>query len=314
MTKKPKVVVIAGPTACGKTSLSVDLALSLEGEIINADSMQVYRGMNVGTAKPTIEEQKGIHHHLLDVVDPDEEFNVAIYRTMALPVINDICSRGKNCFVVGGTGLYIRSLLEGIFECPPVDPELRESLRRQCRTHGSRILHERLKRMDPEYAEKVHPNDSVRIIRALEIIHLTNGFPSDLIKRHSFDERPLDALKLCIKVDREELYSRINKRSSAMVKAGLVEETEQLLSKGYSPDLKPMKAIGYRHIIKYLKGDWSLEEAIRELQGDTRRYAKRQLTWFRADQEVIWVEAEDFELVLKKVKGFLSEGGNYEFD
>jgi tRNA dimethylallyltransferase len=307
MTKKPKVVVITGPTACGKTLIGVDLALALEGEIINADSMQVYREMNVGTAKPTIEEQKGINHHLFDVVDPNEEFNAAIYRIKALGVINDIFSRGKNCFVVGGTGLYIKSLLEGIFDCPPVDPELRKSLRRQCRSDGSRILHERLERMDPEYAKKVHPNDSIRIIRALEIINLTDRVPSDLIKLHSFNERPLDALKLCIKVDREELYSRINKRSEAMVKAGLVEETEQLLSKGYSPDLKPMKAIGYRHMIKYLKGDWSLEEAIRKLQGDTRRYAKRQLTWFRADQDMVWVAAEDFEPVLKKVKDFLRE-------
>jgi tRNA dimethylallyltransferase len=307
MTKKQKVVVIAGPTASGKTSLGVDLALSLDGEIINADSMQVYQGMDVGTAKPTIEEQKGIRHHLFDLVDPDEEFNAAIYRIKALAVINDICSRGKNCFVVGGTGLYIRSLLEGLFDCPPVDPELRESLRRQCRSHGSRILHERLKSMDPEYAVKVHPNDGVRITRALEIISLTNMIPSDLIKRHSFNERSPDALKLCIKVDRKELYSRINKRCETMVKTGLVEETEQLLNKGYSPDLKPMKAIGYRHMINYLKGVWSLEEAIRKLQVDTRRYAKRQLTWFRADKEMIWVAAGDFKQVLRKVRGFLRE-------
>lgn len=307
MIKKQKVVVIAGPTASGKTSLGVDLALSLDGEIINADSMQVYRGMDVGTSKPTIEEQKGISHHLFDLVDPDEEFNAAIYRIKALAVINDICSRGKNCFVVGGTGLYIRSLLEGIFDCPPVDPELRESLRRQFRSHGSRILHERLKSMDPEYAVKVHPNDGVRITRALEIISLTNMIPSDLIKRHSFNERSPDALKLCIKVDRKELYSRINKRCETMVKTGLVEETEQLLNKGYSPDLKPMKAIGYRHMINYLKGVWSLEEAIWKLQVDTRRYAKRQLTWFRADKEMIWIAAGDFKQVLKKVKGFLRE-------
>ncbi|RLG28161.1 tRNA (adenosine(37)-N6)-dimethylallyltransferase MiaA, partial [Methanosarcinales archaeon] len=241
------------------------------------------------------------------VVDPDEEFNAAVYRIKALRVVDDICSRGKNCFVVGGTGLYIKSLLEGIFDCPPVDPELKESLRRQCRLYGSRTLHESLKSRDPEYAKKLHPNDSVRIIRALEIIHTTNRLPSDLIKSQSFDERPLDALKLGIKVDREELYRRINKRSEAMVKAGLVEETEQLLSEGYSPDLKTMKAIGYRHMVKYLKGDWSLEKAIRELQGDTRRYAKRQLTWFRADRDMVWVTADDFEHVLNKVRGFLSE-------
>lgn len=309
MTTKTKVVVIAGPTACGKTSLAVDLALFLNGEIVNADSMQVYRGMDVGTAKPTAEEKKGIKHHLFDVADPDEEFNAAIYRKEALRAIDNIHARGKNCFVVGGTGLYIRSLLEGIFDCPPADPEWRESLRLQCHSLGSRTLHERLKGIDPKYAERIHPNDSVRIIRALEIVHLTDRVPSDLMKEGDFDERPLVTLKLGIKVDREELYGRINKRTEAMIKAGLVEETKKLLRKGYSPNLKPMKGIGYRHMLKYLKGDWSLEEAKIKLQGDTRRYAKRQLTWFRADKDIIWVSVKDFDPILKEVKAFLSEAG-----
>ncbi len=304
MTDKPKVVVIAGPTASGKSRLSVELALALGGEIINADSMQVYRGMDIGTAKPTFEQQKGIPHHLVDVVDPEEEFNAAIYRSMSFPLVTDIGIRGKICFVVGGTGLYIKSLLDGLFQCPSVDLGLRESLRSECEVYGPVLLHERLKQLDSEAARKIHPNDRVRITRALEIIHLTKEHPSDLIRQHGFRDRTLDALKICLEVERKQLYHHINERSVAMVEAGLAEETENLLSKGYSPDLKPMKAIGYRHMVKYLNGAWSLAEAIHNLQRDTRRYAKRQITWFRADQEFSWVSPEDFSLVLDKIREF----------
>jgi tRNA dimethylallyltransferase len=307
MGKRQKVVVISGPTASGKSSLGVDLALALKGEIISADSMQVYRGMDVGTAKPTPEEQKGIPHHLLDVVDPDEEFNAATYNSMAIPKINEIGSRGSYCFVVGGTGLYIKGLLDGLFESPPADMELRESLSRECDSDGCAVLYERLAKLDPESADKIHPNDRVRIMRALEIIHLTGRSFSALTREHAFGGRNLNALKLCLKVDREELYDRIDKRSLSMVENGLVEETESLLRKGYSPDLKPMKAIGYRHMITYLKGDWSLDKAISELQKDTRRYAKRQLTWFRADPEVTWIEPGNFHMFKDKVEGFLIE-------
>lgn len=307
MNKRQKVVVISGPTASGKTSLGVDLALAFNGEIISADSMQVYRGMDVGTAKPTPEEQKGIPHHLLDVADPDEEFNAATYNSMAVPKITEISSRGSSCLVVGGTGLYIKGLLDGLFECPPTDMELRESLSRECDSSGSEALHERLADLDPESARKIHFNDRMRIIRALEIIHLTKRRLSALAREHAFGGRTLNVLKLCLKVDREKLYDRIDKRSLAMVDNGLVEETEGLLRKGYGPDLKPMKAIGYRHMINYLKGDWSLDRAISELQKDTRRYAKRQLTWFRADPEVTWIEPGNFHVFQEKVKGFLVE-------
>jgi tRNA dimethylallyltransferase len=300
----PKVIVIAGPTASGKTSLGVELALALGGEIVNADSMQVYRRMDIGTAKPTSEEQKGVAHHLMDVVDPDEEYNAAMYRSMALPIITDILSRRKMCFVVGGTGLYIKSLLSGLFECPPADPELRESLYRECDLLGTGKLHERLKHLDPESAGKIHPNDRVRLIRALEIIQLTNRLPSALSGEHGFRDSHLNALMLCMKVSREQLYERINKRSVSMVEGGLVEETENLLMQGYSPDLKPMKAIGYRHIIRHLKREWTLIEAINRIQRDTRRYAKRQITWFRADPDASWVDPEDFDPILQKVKDF----------
>ena len=305
MKEQQKVVIIAGPTASGKSSLGVELALSLGGEILNADSMQVYRGMDVGTAKPTLEEQKGIPHHLLDVVDPDEDFSAATFRSMALALVREICSRGKICLVVGGTGLYIKALLGGLFRCPPADPRLRETLRLECDNHGSTRLYERLKLLDPESASRVHPNDKVRIIRSLEIIHLTNRRPSELSREHGFRDRALGALKLCLKINREELYHRINRRSAAMLRAGLVGETESLLSKGYSSQLKPMKSIGYRHIVKYLEGTWSLAEATRNLQRDTRRYAKRQLTWFRADPEFTWISPDDFDLASKKIRGFL---------
>ena len=302
-----KCIIIAGPTASGKTGVSVKLALALGGEIINADSMQVYRGMDIGTAKPTPEEQGGIPHFLLSVVDPDEEFNAAIYRSMALPLVKDIVSRGKACLVVGGTGLYIKSLTRGLFQCPPADPEFRESLRKESNARGTMTLYERLKRIDPESAGRIHPNDRVRIIRALEVAHLTHRQPSELIKDHGFSDTRLKTLKICLEVDREELYHRIDERAVAMVESGLAQETENLLAKGYGPDLKPMMSIGYRHMVNYLRSKWSLEETIHSIQRDTRRYAKRQFTWFRADPEYLWISAEDFDSLLEKIKVFLFE-------
>ncbi len=226
---------------------------------------------------------------------------------MALPLVKDIYSRGKACFVVGGTGLYIKTLLQGLFRCPQADPDFRRSLRRECEDIGAPELHKRLEGLDPESAGRIHPNDRLRIIRALEIIHLTNRRLSDLITEQGFEDTPLKALKLCVNVDRDQLYDRIDRRCVAMVEAGLVEETENLLDKGYLPDLNPMKSIGYRHMIRYLKRDWSLEEAIQKLKMDTRRYAKRQLTWFRADPQVTWIAPEDFDLFVKKIKAFLPE-------
>ncbi|MBW2216738.1 MAG: tRNA (adenosine(37)-N6)-dimethylallyltransferase MiaA [Deltaproteobacteria bacterium] len=302
---RPKCIIIAGPTASGKTSISVALARVFDGEIVNADSMQVYRGMDIGTAKPTPEEQNGIPHHLLDVVDPDEEFNAAIYRSRALPVISDVVSRGKTCFVTGGTGLYIKSLAKGLFHCPPADMELRTALRRECESKGAQALHERLKHLDPESAGKIHPNDKARIIRNLEIADLTGRRPSDLIKEHGFSDTPLNTLTICLDVERQELYKRIDKRSVAMVDEGLAKETEHLLNKGYASDLKPMQSIGYRHMVNYLQGKWSLEEALHIIQRDTRRYAKRQLTWFKGDSDNVWIAPEEMERIQAKIREFL---------
>jgi tRNA dimethylallyltransferase len=299
-----KVIVITGPTASGKSSLTVELAVYFGGEIVNADSMQVYRGMDVGTAKPTVAERRGVPHHLLDVVNPNEHFDAAKYRSLAVPQLQDMASKGKACFIVGGTGLYIKTLLGGLLECPPADPGLRKELGRIWEERGSVFLYEELKLLDPESALKIHPHDKVRIIRALEIVHLTRQRPSSLSKRHGFRDNSFDAVKICMDMERKELYERINQRSQRMIEGGLVAETERLLNKGYSPDLKPMKSLGYRHVVKYLEGACALDEATYELQRDTRRYAKRQLTWFRGDPEMVWMMPKDMEGIIKKIKAF----------
>ncbi|MGD2126539.1 MAG: tRNA (adenosine(37)-N6)-dimethylallyltransferase MiaA [Desulfobacteraceae bacterium] len=309
---KPKLIVITGPTASGKSSLAIELAVRLGGEIVNADSMQVYRGMDVGTAKPPIGVRRGIPHHLIDTVDPDETFNAAIYRNLALPAIQDIRKRKRVCFVVGGTGLYIKTLLGGLLKCPPADPVLREDLRRQCEEYGTLFLHKRLEKLDPGSARRIHPHDKIRIMRALEIIELTKTPLSVLTQKHGFKEKPFQTLKICLQMSREHLYDRINKRCLLMIDHGLVKETENLLSKGYAPELKPMKSLGYRHMIRYLEGRWGLDEAIHQLQTDTRRYAKRQLTWFRADPQMAWFEAEEKESIVCKIEEFMVSGENTE--
>jgi len=302
--EKPKVVVITGPTASGKSSLAIDLALHFGAEIVNADSMQVYRGMDVGTAKPTTTERRGVLHHLLDVADPDEDFDAAKYRSLGTPILHDIASKNKAGLVVGGTGLYIKSLLSGLLECPPADPELRDELHRTWELRGPAYLFERLKTFDPESARKIHPHDRLRVIRALEVYYLTHQPFSSLVQKHAFKDQPFHALKICLQVDRPQLYDRIDRRSVSMIEAGLVAETERLLMKGYTPDLKPMNSLGYRHIRRFLDGEYDLDEAIRQLQRDTRRYAKRQVTWFRADPEMIWMKPDDLAGVIQKIGMF----------
>jgi len=263
--------------------------------------------MDVGTAKPTLEERRGVIHHLLDVVDPDEDFNAAMYRGMALPLAKKISTKNIPCFIVGGTGLYIRSLLGGLVELPPSDPILRERLHLECDLKGAPKLHQKLAELDPERAESIHPNDGLRIIRALEIIQQTRRPASDLMKQHRFGNQAFLALKLCLQVEKEPLYDRINERSKKMIDGGLVEETERLMKKGYGPHLKSMTAIGYRHILKYLQGEWSLEKATETLKRDTRRYAKRQVTWFKAEPDMIHIDPEDETLAVNRIRDFLAE-------
>jgi len=307
MDIKPKAIVIAGPTASGKTEVAIKLASYFSGEIINADSMQVYKEMDIGTAKPGIKERERVPHHLIDIVNPDEEFNAAMYRERALPLIYEIYSRGKACFIVGGTGLYIRALLGGLFYVPQKDPRLRKKLIKEISRYGLKELYKKLMDYDSDYAKKVHPNDRIRIIRGLEIFYLTGKKPSELIKAHRFRDEKIEALKLFLYIDRQELYERINKRSLKMIESGLIEETRKLLLKGYSPNLKSMQSIGYKHMVKYIKGEWSLNEALRIMQRDTRRYAKRQITWFKKEPNMIWISAKDIDSIKRRIADFLDD-------
>lgn len=303
--EKTKIIVITGPTAIGKSSLAIDLSESFNGEIVNADSMQVYREMDIGTAKPTIEEMGKIPHHLIDVVNPPEEFNAAKYTELAFPVIEQIASSMKVCFVVGGTGLYIKALLQGLLFCPSGDSVIRKELQNKYEETGLESLYKKLKEQDPEWANKIHPNDKLRIIRALEIIELTKEPVTSLAEKQKSEHIPLGALKICLHMDRERLYHRINKRCDQMIKNGLIEETEALLSR-YQVDLKPMQSIGYRHMINLIQGKWGFEQTVQRFQTDTRRYAKRQLTWFRADNEMNWHEKTEIAVIKEKITKFIN--------
>ena len=301
----PKLIVISGPTCSGKSGLGVELAQLVSGEIINADSMQVYRGMDIGTAKIPVSERKGIPHHLVDIVNPDEEFNAALFRQHALTIIKELYEKKVPIIVIGGTGLYVKALLGGLFEAPPSKPALRRALLEEWEKRGPAFLYQRLSRLDRNAADSIHPMDKIRITRALEVIHLTGCPLSELTKKHGFSDRRFHALNLCLNVDRQVLYNRINKRTISMINAGLIAEVEGLLQIGYSPKLKPMKAIGYCHIMGYLRGTWDFDEAKGLMQRDTRRYAKRQLTWFGADPEITWVDPDDKPGIVNKVMAFI---------
>lgn len=302
---KPNVVVICGPTALGKTAVSIDLAGRFASEIINADSMQVYRYMNIGTAKPTPEEQAQVPHHMIDVVDPDECFDAKQFATMARKKISGLHRLGVTPFVVGGTGFYIKALVHGLFGVETADLKVRSRLKEEVEIHGSHKLHKRLKDCDPDSALRIHPNDAYRIIRALEIYELTGVAVSDLHRAHRFKDKPYRVLKIGLYMDRENLYNRIDQRVDDMVKAGLVDEVKMLLGKGYSSDLKSMQSIGYRHMIDFIEGRLSWEKTLSTLKRDTRRYAKRQIAWFKADPEVIWSTKEETTDIRQKIKEFL---------
>jgi len=302
----PKLIIISGPTCSGKSALAVELASILDGEIINADSMQVYRGMDIGTAKLSIYERKGIPHHLIDIINPDQKFNAALFLVHALPIIKDLHSKRIPIIVVGGTGLYVRALLGGLFNCPPSDLELRQNLWEECEKEGPYFLHQRLSRLDRNAADRIHPMDKVRIIRALEVIHLTGYQFSELTRKHSFSNKRFSPLNFSLYVDRHILYSRINRRTISMIDSGFINEVEVLLKMGYDSKFKSMQAIGYRHIVGYLKDKWNFNETIRLIQRDTRRYAKRQLTWLRAEHDIIWVNPDDTTEIINKVMTFMA--------
>ncbi|SFN06195.1 tRNA (adenosine(37)-N6)-dimethylallyltransferase MiaA [Thermodesulforhabdus norvegica] len=304
---KPLIIIFAGPTAVGKTALTLRLAREYGLEIVNADSMQVYRFMDIGTAKPSKMERLIVPHHLLDVVDPDEHFDAGIFRELADGVIREIWSRGGVPLVVGGTGLYLRVLTRGICKGIPGNPEVQKRLKMECEKVGIGVMYRRLQDVDPDTACRVHPNDRQRILRALEVFE-TTGLPISVFqKKHRFSESPYRALKIFLFRDRHELYGRIDRRVLDMIKNGLVDEVERLLEMGYGPDLKPMQAIGYRQMVEYLRGEKGLEEAVREIQKETRHYAKRQFTWFRKEPGYEWVHADDVDTLRHKIDSVFEE-------
>jgi len=302
--KKPKVIVICGPTGVGKTAVGIQVAETLGGEIISADSMQIYRYMNIGTAKPTVDEQNRIFHHLIDIVDPDEDFDAVRFAKMAREKVLQLHHRDVLPVVVGGTGLYIKALLQGLFQSNPADPIIRERLMKEAAENGSSRLHDRLQQVDPDTAERLHPNDSYRIVRALETIESTGRSISDHHQDHGFADEPFQALKICLQMDRQKLYDRIDQRVDLMIEAGLVDEVQKLLGMGYTAGLKSMQSIGYRHMVDVIEGRLSRDEGVRTLKRDTRRYAKRQFTWFGADQEIHWYEPGQLNDIIRLMKGF----------
>jgi tRNA dimethylallyltransferase len=288
---RPKVVLLCGPTASGKTGLALQLASHRRVEIVSADSRQVFRGMDIGTAKATPAEQALVPHHLLDVVDPDEEFSVADFLPRARRIIAAIHDRGRLPLVVGGTGLYIRALTEGLVDVPGADPVLRQRLAAEERAAGPGTLHRRLAAVDPAAAANIPPRNLVRVIRALEIWELTGTPLSAHQAAHGFAERPYHCLKLGLLPPREELEKRIAERVDEMLARGLVAEVAGLLEAGFSPNLKALQTIGYREVIAHLQGDCGPAQMRERIIVNTRRYAKRQLTWFRKDKSIIWVDS-----------------------
>ena len=298
-------MVIGGPTASGKSAVGLELARFFEAEIINADSMQVYRYLDIGTAKPTREERNVVRHHLIDILYPDEEFSAALFREEAQRAIADIKARGKRVMVVGGTGLYIKALTSGLIRGGEADPVIRKRLQDQAQAGGRELLYERLKEVDPTTAARLHPHDTYRVIRALEAYERTGRPISAIRGGHRFQEESYQTLKIGLMVEREELYRRIDERVDAMVQQGLQEEVERLLEMGYAPSLKAMQSLGYKQIIAYLEGEYDLTEAIRLMKRDTRRYARRQITWFKADSEIHWIEyPRDRAVARRMIEGF----------
>jgi tRNA dimethylallyltransferase len=286
---KPKLLVIAGPTASGKSALAIDLAEQLDGEIVCVDSLTVYRGFTIGSAKPTKEQQNQIPHHLLDVCEPSDPFTAADFMNMATIVIADIAGRGKVPILAGGAGFYLRALLRGMNKAPGEDAAVREFLWARARQEGAEALLEELRQVDPETALLLHPNNQIRIVRALEVYHTTGRPISSFHAAHGFSDSPYDALQFCLDLPRPVIYQRIEARVDAMYAAGLVSEVELLLKQGVSPVCKPLQAIGYKEVVAHLEGQFGVDEMLRLIKRNTRHFAKRQLTWFRRESEMQWV-------------------------
>ncbi|MGO9137678.1 MAG: tRNA (adenosine(37)-N6)-dimethylallyltransferase MiaA [Syntrophales bacterium] len=304
--KKPRLIVILGPTAVGKTAAAMALARESGGEIVSADSMQVYRLLDIGTAKPTLEEQSLVRHHIIDVVNPDEQFNAAMFIRLAHEAIGKLNDAGKPIFVVGGTGLYIKALLGGLFQGPDADEDLRRLYKQELKQFGEMYLHDKLKEKDERAAAQIDKNDIPRIIRALEVLELCGISIVEKQNAHRFGDSLYDVIKIGLTVERAELYKRIDQRTERMLEDGIVEEVERLFSSGYRENLKPLQALGYKHIVRLIKGSCNLTDATRMIKRDTRHFAKRQMTWFGRDKEIEWFAPSDIETVRRRIDQFLS--------
>jgi tRNA dimethylallyltransferase len=303
---KLKIVIILGPTAVGKSELALEVCSRIGGELVNADSQQVYRYMDIGTGKPSPADRSRVQHHLIDIVDPSEDFNAASFRQLAAQAICQIHERNRPAIICGGTGLYLKALTQGLFSGPGGDPELRRSLQQEMDGKGLSALYQRLVEIDPNVASSIHPNDRQRTMRALEVFLLTGKPLSQWQREHAFQEQPYDVLKIGLNREREDLYDLINRRSERMIQAGLLEETRLLIVKGYDLDLKPLRSVGYRQMGQVLRGAQNLPDALAEMKQETRRLAKRQLTWFRGDPGVVWHHPDQRQAILARIKDFLS--------
>lgn len=293
------LVVLVGPTAVGKSRVAVEVAGRFDTEVLAADSRQVYRGMDIGTDKPPMTERRGIPHRLLDLVEPDEPFNAGLYCRHATEVIGRLYGERRLPLVVGGTGLYVRTLVKGLCAAPPADPSLRARWGQEVRKEGPDRLYARLAGVDPSSASKLHPRDTSKVIRALEVYELTGRSMASFQDAHGFAERPYRALLIGLLRDREALYRRIEERIDWQLTHGFVEETQGLLAKGCSRDCPAMKGLGYRQAAAYLSGECDRDEMVRRFKRDTRRFAKRQLTWFRSEPGIRWLSIDEQEPVMR---------------
>lgn len=291
--KKTPIIILTGPTAVGKTDLSINLSKELDAEIISADSMQIYKYMDIGSAKVTEEEMDGVKHYLIDEVTPDFSFSVSEFQDRANKYIKEINEKGKKVLVTGGTGLYLNSLIYNMdFAKSDADSELREQLRIELEENGIDYMHNKLRELDFDSANRIHKNNTKRVIRALEVAlsgKKMNDFSNDL----KFNDK-YEPIIIVLNRDREHLYQRINKRVDIMMESGLIKEVKKLLSMGYTKDMISMQGIGYKEIIKYLEGEYELDEAIEIIKRDSRRYAKRQLTWFRRYENAKWFDLDSY--------------------
>lgn len=291
------VVVMVGPTAVGKSRVAVEVAKVFETEVLTADSRQVYRGMDVGTDKPVPEERQAVPHRLIDLVDPDESFNAGLYRRQAVDEIERLYRDRRLPLVVGGTGLYVRTLLKGLCDAPPADPIVRAALRQEAKDQGYDRLYARLVDVDPAAAARLHPRDESKVIRALEVHQLSGRRMSEFQQEHGFAKRPFSALLIGLNRERGALYRRIEERIDWQLAHGLIEETKQLLAQGYQRDSAAMKGLGYRQVAEHLAGEYDVAEMVRRFKRDTRHFSKRQMTWFRKEPGIQWLTIEEPESV-----------------